>query len=107
MPSPKRGARRDPPVFVAENAVTGVKAHVVHHPLITNGRQMDYLYYYLTAVWITRLLFFAGVSLNDFRRVLNNLLPNAPFAGEVFSWKIPLLGSSRGAVGSRRSIRHS
>lgn len=49
---------------------------------------MDYLYGALTAVWFVGLLVFGCVSLNDFRRVLNNLVPGAPFAGEVLSWKL-------------------
>lgn len=65
---------------------------MVDHPLVSNGKHVSNLYDTLIVVWIVGLLFFAGVSLNDFRRVLNNLVPGAPFAGEVLSWKLPRRG---------------
>jgi hypothetical protein len=53
---------------------------------------MDYLFGALVAIWIIGTLFLAGVHLNDIRRVLNNLVPGAPFAGELLSWKLPRRG---------------
>jgi hypothetical protein len=53
---------------------------------------MAYLADALVAIWSIGLLFFAGVYLNDFRRILNNLVPGAPFAGEILSWKLPRRG---------------
>ena len=53
---------------------------------------MAYLSDAIVVIWSIGPLFFAGVYLNDFRRILNNLVPGAPFAGEVLSWKLPRRG---------------
>ncbi|MDI1265640.1 MAG: hypothetical protein PS018_20530 [bacterium] len=51
---------------------------------------MAYLADALVAIW--SIGFCAGMYLNDFRRILNNHVPGAPFAGEVLSWKLPRRG---------------
>lgn len=53
---------------------------------------MAYILDALAAIWVIGTLILAGLHLNDIRRILNNLVPGAPFVGELLSWKLPRRG---------------